>query len=32
VAIGATAARRLWPAMLVAAVCWTIAWALATGG
>ena len=32
VAIGATGARRLWPAMLVAAVCWTIAWALATGG
>ncbi len=31
-AIGATGARRLWPAMLVAAVCWTIAWALATGG
>jgi 4-hydroxybenzoate polyprenyltransferase len=32
IAIGATGARRLWPAMLVAAVCWTIAWALATGG
>lgn len=32
VGIGATAASRLWPAMLVAAVCWTIAWALATGG
>lgn len=32
VAIGATGARRLWPAMLVAAVCWTIAWALASGG
>ena len=31
VAIGATGARRLWPALLVAAVCWTIAWALATG-
>jgi 4-hydroxybenzoate polyprenyltransferase len=32
VGIGATAVRRLWPAILVAAVCWTIAWALATGG
>jgi protoheme IX farnesyltransferase len=32
VAIGATGTRRLWPAMLVAGVCWTIAWALATGG
>lgn len=31
VAIGATGARRLWPALLVAAVCWTVAWALATG-
>lgn len=32
VGIGMTGARRLWPAMLVAGVCWTIAWALATGG
>ena len=31
VAFGSTGARRLWPALLVAAVCWTVAWALATG-
>lgn len=28
---GAVSARRLWHGMLVAAVCWTAAWALATG-
>ena len=31
VAFGSTGVRRLWPALLVAAVCWTVAWALATG-
>lgn len=31
VAQGAPDARRLWYGMLVAAVCWTSAWALATG-
>lgn len=30
VAAGATGERRLWSGMLVAAVCWTAAWALAT--
>lgn len=29
--LGATSAQRLWGGMLVAAVCWTAAWALATG-
>jgi 4-hydroxybenzoate polyprenyltransferase len=28
---GANAANRLWYGMLIAAVCWTAAWALATG-
>jgi 4-hydroxybenzoate polyprenyltransferase len=28
---GASAANRLWYGMLIAAVCWTAAWALATG-
>ena len=28
---GATSPRRLWGGMLVAAGCWTVAWALATG-
>jgi 4-hydroxybenzoate polyprenyltransferase len=28
---GIGSVSRLWPGMLVAAVCWTIAWALATG-
>ena len=28
---GAGSARRLWYGMLVAAPCWTVAWALATG-
>lgn len=28
---GARSAQRLWRGMLVAAVCWTIGWALATG-
>jgi len=31
VAQGITGARRLWAGMLVAAVCWTASWALATG-
>lgn len=31
VAQGLTSARRLWFGMLVAGVCWTAAWALATG-
>jgi len=31
VAQGAAGPRRLWIGMLVAAVCWTAAWALATG-
>lgn len=31
VAQGAAGAQRLWLGMLVAAVCWTAAWALATG-
>ncbi|MEO8509682.1 MAG: UbiA family prenyltransferase [Chloroflexota bacterium] len=31
VAQGARDARRLWYGMLVAAVCWTAAWAIATG-
>jgi 4-hydroxybenzoate polyprenyltransferase len=31
VAIGATSERRLWYAILAAAVAWTVAWALATG-
>jgi len=30
VATGATGERRLWTGMLLAAVCWTAAWALAT--
>jgi 4-hydroxybenzoate polyprenyltransferase len=29
--VGALAVERLWPGMLAAAVCWTVAWALATG-
>jgi 4-hydroxybenzoate polyprenyltransferase len=28
---GVTGPKRLWGGMLVAAVCWTVAWALATG-
>jgi 4-hydroxybenzoate polyprenyltransferase len=28
---GAFRVERLWPGMLAAAVCWTVAWALATG-
>lgn len=28
---GAGSARRLWYGMLVAALCWTVAWAMATG-
>src|SRR5690606_6086391 len=28
---GSSSAERLWRGMLVAAVCWTIGWALATG-
>ncbi|HEY6608280.1 MAG TPA: UbiA family prenyltransferase [Candidatus Limnocylindria bacterium] len=28
---GARSVERLWPGMLAAAVCWTVAWALATG-
>lgn len=32
VAQGAWSARRLWYGMLLAAVCWTAGWALATGG
>jgi 4-hydroxybenzoate polyprenyltransferase len=31
VAQGARSARRLWDGILVAAVCWTAAWALSTG-
>jgi len=31
VAQGITGAQRLWAGMLVAAVCWTASWALATG-
>ena len=31
VAQGISGPRRLWPGMLVAAVCWTAAWALASG-
>jgi 1,4-dihydroxy-2-naphthoate octaprenyltransferase len=31
VAAGATSERRLWYGILVAAVCWTAAWALSTG-
>ena len=31
IAQGVTGPRRLWAGMLVAAVCWTVAWALATG-
>lgn len=31
VAQGISGPRRLWIGMLVAAVCWTVAWALATG-
>jgi len=31
VAQGAGSAQRLWYGMLVAALCWTVAWALATG-
>jgi hypothetical protein len=28
---GAFSPRRLWYGMLLAAVCWTVGWALATG-
>jgi hypothetical protein len=31
VAQGILGPRRLWAGMLVAALCWTVAWALATG-
>lgn len=31
IAAGATSERRLWYGILVAAVCWTAAWALSTG-
>jgi hypothetical protein len=31
VAQGAGNARRLWYGLLLAALCWTVAWAVATG-